>query len=128
MRANRRRDTGPELKLRSALHRAGARYRVDFPIRPAAGRPIRPDIVFTDKRLAIFLDGCYWHGCPLHGTTPATNTAYWDAKIATNKARDRRNTKALQSAGWTVLRIWEHEDICVAARTVLDVISPRLPR
>lgn len=110
MRGNQRRDTRPELALRSALHARGMRYRVDFPIRPATGiRPIRPDIVFTRAKIAVFVDGCFWHGCPDHGTKPARNSHYWTAKLERNIQRDHRNNALLEEAGWTVVRIWEHE-------------------
>src|ERR1700732_2927625 len=84
MRANRRRDSAPERALRSALHRAGLRFRVDFPIRTPGARPVRPDVVFPARRIAVFVDGCFWHGCPEHGTWPATNEAYWMQKIQAN--------------------------------------------
>jgi DNA mismatch endonuclease (patch repair protein) len=99
MRANRRRDTTPELALRSALHRTGARYRVDYPVRLPNSRPIRPDIVFTARRVAVFVDGCFWHGCPIHGTTPATNRDYWQSKLTTNRERDLRTTAPSKRAG-----------------------------
>jgi DNA mismatch endonuclease (patch repair protein) len=109
MQRNRRRDSQPELAIRSALHRRGLRFRVDFPIRCGSGRPIRPDIVFTRSRVAIFVDGCFWHGCPVHGKPPKSNVGYWDAKIRLNQDRDGRQSEALESDGWVVLRIWEHE-------------------
>ncbi len=118
MRANRRRDTGPELALRKTLHRLGHRYRVDFPIRPSGGRLVRPDIVFPARRIAVYIDGCFWHGCPTHGTRSATNRRYWDEKIAANQARDARITAALEADGWTVLRFWEHDDPGDAARLI----------
>jgi DNA mismatch endonuclease (patch repair protein) len=126
MRANRRKDTGPELALRSALHRRGLRYRVDHPIRVTSGRPLRPDVVFTRARVAVYLHGCYWHGCPVHGTTPATRREYWTAKIADNKARDARHARLLEEAGWTVVQVWEHEDPKVAASTIARVIAGAL--
>jgi DNA mismatch endonuclease (patch repair protein) len=111
MQGNRRRDTKPELRLRSVLHARGHRYRVDHPIRPAAGvRPIRADVVFTRAKLAVFVDGCFWHSCPDHGTRPGRNSEYWDAKLQRNVDRDRRYDALLEAAGWSVLRIWEHED------------------
>lgn len=122
MQANRRRDTGPELALRKALHRLGLRYRVDFPVRPTGGRLIRPDIVFPVLRIAVYLDGCFWHGCPLHGTRSATNRTYWDEKLAANRARDARTTAALKADGWTVLRFWEHDDPVRAAQLVSDLV------
>jgi len=107
MRSNRRRDTGPELKLRSLLHASGLRYRVDAPIRTEV-RLVRPDIVFTRRRLAVFVDGCFWHHCPQHGTMPADPSGYWRQKLARNVERDEATTAALEAAGWSVLRIWEH--------------------
>lgn len=122
MRANRRRDTAPERALRTALYAAGARYRVDFPVRPCGGRPVRPDVVFLRRRLAVFVDGCFWHGCPIHGTQPATNRDYWSRKIAENRERDARTTRALEADGWTVLRFWEHDDPAIAATRVLSAL------
>ncbi|HEX5583820.1 very short patch repair endonuclease [Gaiella sp.] len=108
--ANRRRDTSPERAVRSALHAAGLRFRVDLPIRVEGTRPIRPDVVFPRRRVAVFVDGCFWHGCPEHGTLPAeTNADYWAGKIAENRERDVRHTGLLESDGWRVVRAWEHE-------------------
>lgn len=109
MQANRRRDTKPERLLRSILHTRGRRYRIDYPIRTAHGvRPIRPDIVFTQARLVVFIDGCFWHSCPQHSSQPKANSSYWEAKLDENIRRDQRNTEALESAEWRVLRIWTH--------------------
>jgi len=108
MTRNRRRDTKPELRLRRLLHAQGARYRVDFPIEAGEIR-VRPDLVFIRRRVAVFLDGCFWHGCPEHGNLPNRNRAYWAGKLARNHARDRRVTSELVKAGWTVVRAWEHE-------------------
>jgi DNA mismatch endonuclease, patch repair protein len=111
MQGNRKRDTGPERALRSVLFARGLRYRVDHPIRAAEGvRPIRADVVFTAVKLAVFVDGCFWHGCPDHGTWPARNSHYWDAKLRRNVERDRYYDVLLAEAGWRVMRIWEHED------------------
>lgn len=109
MRANRRRDTGPEWRIRRLLHAQGLRYRVDVPIRLPGIRLVRPDVVFTRARLAVFIDGCYWHGCPDHTGHPTANAHYWGPKIAGNVERDERQSHALTEAGWTVLRFWEHE-------------------
>jgi DNA mismatch endonuclease, patch repair protein len=125
MRANRRKNTGPELALRSALHRRGLRYRVDHTIRVPSGKPLRPDVVFTRARVAVYLHGCYWHGCPLHGTTPATRRKYWSRKIADNKARDTRHARLLEEAGWAVVQVWEHEDPDEAACAIAKVICGR---
>jgi DNA mismatch endonuclease (patch repair protein) len=119
MRANRRKDTAPERAVRSHLHARGLRFRVDLPIVADGGRVLRPDVVFTGRRLALYIDGCYWHGCPKHGTTPVTNRAYWQSKIEENKRRDAEQTRRLQRAGWTVLRVWEHEDPVIVAENIL---------
>jgi DNA mismatch endonuclease (patch repair protein) len=108
MRANKRRDTAPEQAVRRLLHASGARYRVDFPIR-IAGALIRPDIVFPRLGIAIFIDGCFWHACPLHGQTPASNASYWVPKLRENMERDNRQTRLLKGEGWRVLRYWQHE-------------------
>lgn len=117
MQAIRRRDTRPELALRKALHAAGYRYRCDYRIDVAGGRA-RPDIAFTRPRLAVFVDGCFWHSCPEHGRTPQANTDYWARKLERNRSRDQANTRALQAAGWLVLRIWEHTDVSDAVAIV----------
>lgn len=110
MRANARRDTKPETALRSALHRLGLRFRKDLPLK-LGDRVVRPDVVFTRVRLAVFLDGCFWHRCPEHGNVPRANGSYWGPKLERNVARDRAVDDALAAAGWRVLRAWEHEDI-----------------
>ncbi|MGH7718795.1 MAG: very short patch repair endonuclease [Gemmatimonadaceae bacterium] len=122
MRANRRRDTRPERELRSALHRLGLRFRKDHPIRTPQ-RVIRPDVVFIRLRVAVFLDGCYWHACPEHQTRPTRNEDYWSAKLVRNVARDRAVDTALADAGWHVIRIWEHEDSATAADRVRVVVA-----
>lgn len=115
MRGNRSTDTRPEASLRSAVHRLGLRFRKNA--RPAEGLP-RVDLLFTRVRLAVFVDGCFWHRCPDHGVSPRTNSDYWAAKLDRNVERDRRNDRELTRCGWAVLRIWEHEDIDEAARKV----------
>jgi DNA mismatch endonuclease (patch repair protein) len=122
MRANRRRDTLPERALRSLLHRRGLRFRVDLPV-AVDGRSPRPDIVFTRQRLAIFVDGCFWHGCPEHARRPKANATYWGPKIARNIERDSEQAQRLQAAGWTVLRVWEHEDPAAIADAVAAWLS-----
>jgi DNA mismatch endonuclease vsr len=106
MRSNRYRDTKPELSIRRLLHARGYRYRVDFA--PWSNKRRRADIVFTRWRLAVFIDGCFWHGCPEHGTMPATHADYWGSKLAKNIERDMETTAMAEAEGWTVLRIWEH--------------------
>jgi DNA mismatch endonuclease (patch repair protein) len=118
MLGNRRRDSRCEIAIRRELHKSGRRYRVDFPIRVPDGRPIRPDIVFTRAHVAVFVDGCFWHGCPEHGTQPRANSSYWRAKIEVNQQRDRMQTDALEQHGWTVIRVWEHEGPAAAAKRV----------
>lgn len=118
-----RRDTKPERELRSALHAAGLRFRVDHPIRVAGLRPIRPDVVFTRTRVAVFVDGCFWHGCPEHGQRPQIkNEHYWNPKISGNQERDRRHVEALEGAGWRVLRFWAHEPPERICTTVVEAV------
>jgi DNA mismatch endonuclease (patch repair protein) len=132
MRSNRRRDTHPELALRRLLHARGLRYRVDALVRTAR-RLVRPDVVFTRRRLAVFVDGCFWHQCPEHGTRPKDPTGYWTPKLQRNVERDAQTTEALEAEGWSVLRIWEHVPAAEAAMIVvdrlaaLDAASERIP-
>lgn len=121
MLGNRRRDTTPELRLRRELHRRGLRYRVDIPVR-AGDVLTRPDLVFTRARVAVFVDGCFWHRCPEHGLDPRANRAYWKPKLEANVARDARANAALTQGGWFVVRIWEHEDVGEAAARVEAVV------
>ena len=123
MQGNRRRDTGPELRLRSALHALGLRFRVDR--RPEAAIRCRADVVFTRRRVAIFVDGCFWHGCPTHFVPPATNLAYWAAKIDGNRRRDATTAAALEAAGWRVIRVWEHADAAEAAIEIAAIAGGR---
>lgn len=106
-RANRRTDTKPEVLLRSALHRRGRRFRKDHLLRLDSVR-VRPDIVFSRRRIAVFIDGCFWHGCPDHSNVPKRNVAYWIPKLQANVDRDRRVSAALIESGWAVIRLWEH--------------------
>ncbi|MDF3285483.1 very short patch repair endonuclease [Gordonia sp. N1V] len=122
MAAIKRANTKPEMALRRELHRRGLRYRKDFAIR-LNGRLVRPDIAFTRRRLAVFVDGCFWHCCPHHGRQPAKNTDYWTPKLARNVVRDQTQTEALEIAGWTVCRLWEHEPVETMAQIVLDAID-----
>jgi DNA mismatch endonuclease (patch repair protein) len=116
-----RKDTGAEVALRKAIFAYGKRFRVNYKI---AG--IRVDIALPRYRLAIFVDGCFWHCCPIHGTKPKTNLGYWLPKLSANKERDRRQTRIVRRAGWKVVRLWEHEckSACeAAAKKVLRAIS-----
>lgn len=124
MRGNRGSDTKPELAVRRALHRRGRRYRVHHPIELDTVR-VRPDVVFTRARVAVFIDGCYWHGCPTHGTRARANAGYWSAKIARNRARDIRNDAALQGAGWRVVRAWEHEPVSNVVLRIEEALAAR---
>jgi DNA mismatch endonuclease, patch repair protein len=117
MLANRRHDTGPEIELRSLLHRVGLRFRKDHRV-SADGRSVRVDIVFTKRRLAVFVDGCFWHCCPEHSQIPRANEAYWRPKLARNVERDHEVDDALRIAGWSVLRFWEHTPPAEAADTI----------
>src|SRR5947209_19286319 len=123
MKANRRTDTKPELALRHALHRLGYRYRKDHRLDLDSGRRVRPDIVFTARKLAVFVDGCFWHACPEHGSKPKANEWYWSPKLVKNVERDRVNDAALMLAGWTVIRLWEHVPIDEAVTTVVTALA-----
>lgn len=108
MQANRRRDTKPELAIRRILHARGLRYRTD--VRPDRSIRRHADIVFTKAKIAVFVDGCFWHGCPEHFIPPKANADYWAQKIEGNQKRDANTNDVLKDAGWTVLRFWEHDD------------------
>ncbi|WP_101588568.1 very short patch repair endonuclease [Brevibacterium jeotgali] len=123
MKANRRRDTQPELRIRRILHSRGLRYRADFA--PGEDRRRRADIVFTRARIAVFVDGCFWHGCPEHFIPPKSNPDYWGSKIEKNRRRDAETTAHLRDAGWTVMRFWEHEDPAAAAEAIIDAWTVR---
>jgi DNA mismatch endonuclease (patch repair protein) len=123
MRANRRTDTKPEMALRRALHRKGYRYRKDYRLDLAQGKRVRPDIAFTARKVAVFVDGCFWHACPEHGTKPAANTWYWDPKLRRNVERDRAADAALSAAGWEVVRVWEHVPLDVAVAAVIEALA-----
>ncbi len=123
MRANRRTDTKPELALRHALHRLGYRYRKDHRLDLDGGRRVRPDIAFTARKVAVFVDGCFWHACPEHGSKPRANEWYWGPKLIKNVERDRVNDAALILAGWTVVRLWEHVPLDEAVGTVVTALT-----
>lgn len=121
MQANRGRDTAPEIAVRRLLHAHGLRYRVNTAL--DFDRRRRADITFPRLRLAIFIDGCYWHGCAEHFQTPKTNTEFWLHKIGSNQARDRSTDATLRGAGWTVLRFWEHDDPVTVAEQVAATVQ-----
>lgn len=125
LRARRRRDTGPELELRRALHATGARFRLQRRLAPGC----TPDVVLPRRGVAVFVDGCFWHGCPIHGRSEwrGPNASLWKEKMRRNRTRDERSTSLAESLGWTVVRVWECEidtDASDAARRVLDASRP----
>jgi DNA mismatch endonuclease (patch repair protein) len=122
MRANRRVDTAPEVALRSELQRRGLRFRKDLLLRLSGGR-VRPDVAFTRAKVAVFVDGCFWHVCPDHGQIPKANRDYWKPKLARNVERDRRNDAVLAEEGWKVLRFFEHVPATSAADVICDAVA-----
>lgn len=121
MQGNRRKDTSPEWKVRRLLHARGLRYRVDLPL-PFDKRR-RADITFTRTKVMVFIDGCFWHGCPEHFVAPKAHPEYWGPKIAANRSRDGETTARLEADGWTVLRFWEHEDPASVAERVAVAVA-----
>lgn len=107
MAQQRSKDTAPEVAVRKALHARGVRFRID--VKLERDMRTRADIAWAGLKLAIFVDGCFWHSCPLHATRPKANAGWWDAKLAANVERDRRTEELLRARGWRVLRYWEHE-------------------
>jgi DNA mismatch endonuclease (patch repair protein) len=129
MQANRRADTKPEIELRAALHARGLRFRKDFLVRTSSGVKTKVDVAFTRAQIAVFVDGCFWHGCPEHGVIPRANSHYWEPKLNRNRKRDREVTASLESDGWTVVRFWEHElleDAVEQVSSMLDLRAARL--
>ncbi len=122
MRAIRRTDTKPELALRRALHRLGYRFRKDYRL-DLESRRVRPDIAFTARKVAVFVDGCFWHACPEHGSKPAVNQGYWNPKLLRNVERDRAADAALELAGWRVVRLWEHVPLDDAVTAVITALG-----
>ncbi|WP_445189933.1 very short patch repair endonuclease [Pseudonocardia sp. Cha107L01] len=126
MQAQRTRDTRPELELRRFLHALGMRYRVDRA--PLPGMRRRADLVFGPARVAVYVDGCFWHGCAHHGNRPARNSEYWEAKLDGNRRRDADTDAKLTAAGWLSLRVWEHEPVEDAAARIAASVRRRLPQ
>lgn len=124
MRGNRKIGSRPEASLRRELHARGLRYRKNPSLPTSIGR-VRPDIVFPGPKVAVFVDGCFWHSCPTHGNTPRTNRGYWEPKLQRNRGRDRLVTDALTAEGWLVVRVWEHEPLAHAASTVERAVRAR---
>jgi DNA mismatch endonuclease (patch repair protein) len=126
MRRQRTQDTEAELQLRRALHAIGLRYRIHR--RPLPRLRREADVVFTRARVAVFVDGCFWHGCPQHGTSPKANGEWWAAKLEANRERDLDTNVRLAEAGWTAVRVWEHEDPAAAAQRVFEAVALGLRR
>ncbi|WP_211324960.1 very short patch repair endonuclease [Williamsia limnetica] len=121
MREQRRRDTAAEMRIRRLLHAVGIRYRVDVKLEP--DMRTRGDIVWRGLLLVVFVDGCFWHGCPVHATRPKSNADWWAEKLDANVRRDRATDAELRSRGWTVLRFWEHDPPDDAVRTIRCSLS-----
>ncbi|WP_406411411.1 very short patch repair endonuclease [Streptomyces halstedii] len=120
-----RRDTAPEVAVRKLLHASGYRYRLNERVPHMPRRTI--DIAFTRAKVAVFLDGCFWHGCPDHATRPKSNAEWWRQKLDKNMARDAETTAHLVSEGWTVLRFWEHQPPAQVAEVVAEVVDRERP-
>lgn len=127
MHRQRRTGTKPEVELRRLLHARRLRYRVDAPL-PVPGRRRRADVLFSAAKVAVFVDGCFWHSCPIHATKPKANAEWWASKLATNVARDRDTDRRMVEIGWTVVRIWEHEDPVGAADKVYRIVHGQSAR
>jgi DNA mismatch endonuclease (patch repair protein) len=123
MQANKSRDTKPELRIRRAVHARGLRYRVA--VRPVPGVRRTADLVFTKAKVAVFVDGCFWHGCPEHHTVAKTNADFWAEKVNKNRQRDQDTDALLRSYGWEVVRIWEHEPVEQAVEVIVRAWSER---
>lgn len=123
MQSNKGRDTKPEVALRSAVHALGLRYRVGT--RPVKQVRRTADLVFTKAKVAVFLDGCFWHGCPEHHTVAVTNAKFWADKVEGNRTRDRDTDQRLSEAGWQCVRVWEHEDPSEAALRIRAIVTER---
>jgi DNA mismatch endonuclease, patch repair protein len=120
MSAQRTTGTAPEIALRRALHRRGLRYRLH-----RRDLPGRPDLALARLRIAVFVDGCFWHSCPAHAVPPKANGAWWKAKLAANVARDQRNDERLRAMGWEPLHIWEHDDVHAVADRLSELWRAR---
>jgi len=118
-----RKDTGVEIALRRELHRLGLRFRTHLQVLPGT-----PDIALTRARVAVFVDGCFWHRCPQHGTSPKNNSAWWASKLDGNVARDRRKDMQLEEMGWVSIHVWEHEDPVSAATEIYRIWRERTAR
>ena len=125
MRAVGRRDTACEFAVRKLVHARGLRYRVDHPL--PFDRRRRADLLFPRQKVAVFIDGCFWHGCPQHGTSAKSNADWWRKKIEANRARDGDTVRRLEALGWLALRFWEHEDPSLVASRIQEAVEARNP-
>ncbi len=123
MQQQRRRNTRPEIALRRALHAAGLRYRVERPVLPGMRR--RADVVFGPAKVAVFVDGCFWHLCPQHATFPRANADWWREKLERNRERDRDTDRLLFDQGWLPVRVWEHDEMAEAAIRIVGLVHDR---
>lgn len=123
MRANRGFDTGPELRLRSLVHRAGLRYGIN--VRPEADFNRRADLVFRSAKVAVYIHGCFWHGCPKHYAPPKSNKRYWAEKVRRNRERDEETKRLLRNRGWKILVFWEHQSPEVSGARVIQTVLNR---
>jgi len=123
MKAAHREDTRPETQLRSHLHRLGLRFRIHQKLLDGVRR--KADVVFASARIAVLVDGCFWHGCPQHATWPKENADFWRDKIETNRRRDADTDRRLAEAGWLVIRVWEHEEPAAAAARIAEAVRTR---
>jgi DNA mismatch endonuclease, patch repair protein len=124
MKATPPRDTSAELRIRKQLHAKGLRYSVDA--KPLRDSSRRADLVFRKAKVAVFVDGCFWHGCPEHATWPKANKEFWRIKLLANRARDADTNNTLRSRGWSVIRVWEHDDPERAARKITQLVRARV--
>lgn len=123
MQRQRSKDTALEMSVRRALHAIGVRYRVD--VRLESDLRVRGDIVWRGRKVVVFLDGCFWHRCPEHATTPKSNSTWWTDKIEANVQRDRKADQVLRERGWRVLRFWEHENVSDIVERIIDELTSR---
>ena len=123
MKANRGVDTKPELRLRSQIHKSGLRYAID--VRPESDINRRADLVFRSAKVAVFVHGCFWHGCPKHHKLPKSNKKYWAQKVRRNRERDQETQRLLRKRGWKVLVFWEHESVDSCAVKTFQTVKQR---
>lgn len=123
MRGIRQKHTNIEKLLRSGLHRAGLRFHIHRRVVQECRSIV--DVVFPSAKVAVFVDSCFWHGCPIHGTSPKVNQEWWQAKLRANRDRDRRTCRSLRAAGWSVIRVWEHENFDKAVESIRSVVEQR---